>query len=69
MLLAFVRSGYIYPSSGAGYVGGSGYGWSRTAGSSANAYHLSLYPTSVSSSTNDGRYHGFPLRCLYPGSA
>ena len=67
--LAFVRSGYVILGHGqARYAGEYGYGWSRTAYSSANAYDLYMYTTSVNPSDYYLRYYGFPLRCLYPGS-
>jgi len=62
-VLAFVRSGVIYPNNGtAGYVGNNGYGWSRTARSDTNAYNLNMNPTNVNPSNNNSRFHGFPLR-------
>ena len=68
--LAFVRSGYIYPpDSVVNNVGISGGWWARTVYSSIDAYYLYLYSTSVNPSSNYRRIHGFPLRCLYPGSA
>ena len=68
--LAFVRSGYVNVNDGKAYnVGNSGCGRSRTASSSTYAYILYFYTTSVNPSSNDGRYSGRPLRCLYPGSA
>ena len=67
--LAFVRSGVIYPGNGtAGNVGYYGYWWARTAKSSTSAYDLGMNPSDVySESNNNYRYHGFSLRCLYPG--
>jgi len=68
--LAFVRSGVIYPHHGtAGYVGEWGWGWSRTVQSIAYAYFLDMNPGDVGPSNSSYRWHGFPLRCLYPGSA
>lgn len=67
--LAFVRSGYVHL--GNGYVSDTGYigdYWSRTAGSSTNAYSLGMSPTNVNPSSSHYRWLGFPLRCLYPGS-
>ena len=44
--------------------------WSRTVQSSTSIYSLNTYSNYVyPSSYNYGRYSGFPLRCLYPGSA
>ena len=68
--LAFVRSGYVNVNDGKVYVVGlSGYGRSRTASSSTDAYYLYFYPTDVYPSYSNRRWYGFPLRCLYPGSA
>ena len=70
--LTFVRSGWVNVSTdyeGAmRYVGGSGYEWSRTASSSAAVYRLGFSSTGLGMNAED-RYWGFPLRCLYPGSA
>jgi hypothetical protein len=65
-VLAFVRSGVIYPNNGtAGNVGNNGNWWARTAKSSTNAYDLGMNPSNVNSeSNNNNRYHGFSLRCL-----
>ena len=69
-MLAFVRNGYVYLNLGqAGVIGENGYRWSRTVWSSTNAYNLSMYPTTILPSGDYTRYYGFPLRCLYPGSA
>ena len=68
--LAFVRSGYVNVNDGKVYsVGSSGYGRSRTASSSSGAYYLTFNPTDVYPSYYYHRWYGFPLRCLYPGSA
>lgn len=64
--LAFVRSGWVNVSTsyegGVRNVGNNGYGWSRTAQSSTNAYHLNFNPTNVNPSNNSNRWAGFPLR-------
>ncbi len=70
--LAFVRSGVFYPDYGAANgVGSGGFGRSRTASSSTYAYYLGFNPTDIGPSNDyyGNRYYGFPLRCLYPGSA
>lgn len=68
--LAFVRSGYVYLSYGyVSNVGEYGRAWSRTPKSSTHAYYLGMHPTYVNPSDYYIRYGGFPLRCLYPGSA
>ena len=69
--LAFVRSGYVRPDNGiltaTGYEGGN---WSRSSGASASvARHLTLSAQGIITSNSNGRLFGFPLRCLYPGSA
>ena len=65
VLLAFVRSGNVNVNDGKVYnVGNSGYGRSRTASSSTNAYYLNFNPTDVNPSNNNHRWYGFPLRCL-----
>ena len=68
--LAFVRSGWV--NIGNGYtnnVGERGYGWARTSNSSTYAYSLYFNTAYVRPSNSNDRYSGFPLRCLYPGSA
>ena len=71
--LAFVRSGWLNigttDDSIMRYVGDGGWIRSRTAGSSIYAHYLSFNVSSVTSSGNSNRFVGFPLRCLYPGSA
>ncbi len=78
--LAFVRSGNVDINDGRLYIGGwstgdgqvapaHGYGWSRTARLSALAYGLGFNTTGVYPSNYYNRWYGFPLRCLYPGSA
>ena len=68
--LAFVRSGYVCLSYGyVSNVGEYGCAWSRTPKSSTHAYYLGMHPTYVNPSDYYIRYGGFPLRCLYPGSA
>ncbi len=68
--LAFVRSGYIGISSGyTNNIGNYGYGWPRTVNLSTNAYRLNFGVSNMNPSSSDSRYIGFPLRCLYPGSA
>ena len=69
--LAFVRSGYVRPDNGiltaTGYEGGN---WSRSSGASASvARHLTLSAQGIITSNSNGRLFGFPLSCLYPGSA
>lgn len=65
MFLAFVRSDAVRLVEGSvRYAGNNGYGWSRTANSSTNAYYLDMNPTNVNPSNNTNRYYGFPLRCL-----
>ncbi len=68
--LAFVRSGDI--SINVGVVNGVGdrlYGWSGSAVSNTNAYGMGINLTDVYLSNSSARRLGFPLRCLYPGSA
>ena len=71
--LAFVRSGNVNINDGRLYIGGwstgdgqvapaHGYGWSRTAKSSTNAYNLNFNTTGVNPSNNNNRWNGFPLR-------
>ena len=68
--LAFVRSGYVSLGYGqARNAGEYGCGWSRTAISSSYAYYLYMGTTNVNPSDYNNRWNGFPLRCLYPGSA
>ena len=67
--LAFVRSGYVWTPSGIiASIGTNGYNWSYVSKSIANAIVLGAYTASVNPSDDFGRYHGFPLRCLYLGS-
>ena len=68
--LAFVRSGYVSTNgSGAYNIGDYLYGWSRVAGLTPTAYGLGVNSTGVDPSNNyNGRWYGFPLRCLYLGS-
>lgn len=69
--LAFVRSGVLLYVDGL-YGGGiEGSIWSHTSKSSTVAYRLlfnigNVYPAY---SYDVGRWAGFPLCCLYPGSA
>ena len=68
--LAFVRSGYVSISNSSLYAAGSiGYNWSHTSDSSIEAYRLSLDSTDIYPLFSSHRFNGFPLRCLYPGSA
>ncbi len=69
--LAFVRSGYVSLYNGqARNAGEYGYGWSRTASNNPNyAYYLGMNTTNVNPSNYGNRGNGFPLRCLYSGSA
>ena len=70
VFLAFVRSGYVdLPSGNIGSVGRSSGNWSRTFYSFTYAYNLWITYATVGSSNSDYNYRGFPLRCLYPGSA
>ena len=67
--LAFVRSGLVNLLYGQSrFVGQDGYGWSRTSGATAFSYRLVFLATELNMQISD-RYHGFPLRCLYPGGA
>ena len=70
---AFVRSGWINVSTtydgNMRYVGNAGYNRSRTVQSSTSVYHLYTNTMNVNSSDVGGLWLGFPLRCLYPGSA
>ena len=64
--LYFVRSGYVFPSSGrllsAGYLGDY---WSGRANSSNNAYELYFLSSYVvTPSSNNYRYLGFSVRCV-----
>ena len=73
--LAFVRSGWV--SYGvAEALGSYGRVWSRTSatlsGTTPYSYSLVFHATAIMPSGNYPyyhRYHGLPLRCLYPGSA
>jgi hypothetical protein len=68
--MAFVRSGYVNITIGqAGIIGGNVYVRSRTASKDTNAYILASAISMVYPSYSDVRFYGFPLRCLYPGSA
>ena len=68
--LAFVHSGGVFLGYGnVDYVGNGGWHWSHTASSSTNAYLLDTFPGYIDPSGGNNRYYGFPLRCLYPGSA
>ena len=61
--LAFVRSGYVHLAEGyVGVVGLYGYGRSRTASSTTDAYRLSFGPSGLDMDPAS-RYWGFPLRC------
>ena len=67
--LAFVRSGYIYPPSGAILnVSANGYSWSKTSKSSTSTYDLGIHPDNANPSDSSNRYDGFPppLPCLKP---
>jgi len=65
-ILAFVRSGDIHLRDGyINMTGKSGYNWSGTARPSSNAYDLYVGSTDINASSNNGRWYGFPLRCLY----
>ena len=67
--LTFVRSGYVYLDYGnVGNIRGA-YSWARTAVSSTLAWYLYTDPTVIHPSNGNMRNDGFPLRCLYPGSA
>ena len=60
---AFVLSGYRNGSST--YNQGSyGFYWSSTAYSSASAYSLYLYSSSVSPQDYNNKYYGFTVRCV-----
>ena len=70
VLLAFVRSGYIYLDHGAIADTGNGVGYrSRTAWFAEQSYLLLSDTTYVYPSSYGQRWVGRPLRCLYPGSA
>ena len=70
VFLAFVRSDAIRLDNGnIGYAGGNGYAWSRIAISLINTYYLNFNTTGVNPSSSGDYWFGFPLRCLYPGSA
>ena len=58
----FVMGGYIW-SSKLDTVGSSGWYWSSTASSSAEAYYLFLGSNSVNT-RNGNRYYGFSIRCI-----
>ena len=69
--MAFVRSGWTNidtTNEGAVRVIGQ-YGdyWSRTAGSSNNAYRLGFYSSGVDPAYSNVRYHGFSIRCVALG--
>ena len=70
VFLAFVRSGNIVVSDGnfnvVGYVGGYR---SSTVESNLQNYMLWFKPDVVYSAQGWNLHAGFPLRCLYPGSA
>jgi len=69
-VLAFVRSGWVGINGGKIYgFGNGGRYWTGMNQSSIYAYRLYFYTDDVSSSDVYDKYFGFPLRCLYPGSA
>ena len=51
------------------YVGENLYGWSQTIRTPLVVYFLGSNPNDVLPSTFSSYSIGFPLRCLYPGSA
>ncbi len=66
--LYFVRSGMFFSNiARLRYSGLGGYGWSSKADSTDNRYahHLGFNESNVDSSSHDDRrWYGFPLRCL-----
>ena len=70
VLLYFVRSGWVSLNNSAlGRFGRNGFGWSRSSvayssATSATAYNLDFNPSGVNPSPNNGRWAGFPVRCL-----
>ena len=68
--LAFVRSGSIsIADATVANFGYYGYYRSSIAISSFDARFLNFNTANVSPSGSGFRWRGFPLRCLYPGSA
>ena len=62
-----IRSGNVSISNGRLRGSGiSGYGWSTRTNSSdlRNAYNLGFLASGIDPSSNNGRWNGFPLRCL-----
>mgnify|MGYP001623045042 FL=1 len=65
MLLYFVRSGYVSPSSSRlNYAGNEGDYWSGRANSSSYAYEFYFYSSRVLPSSVNNRYSGFSVRCV-----
>ncbi len=64
--LNFVYGGLVY--SGSLQDTGTGYYWSSTAQSGANAYYLVFTSSTVDPSRNTNRYRGYFVRCLVQGS-
>ena len=70
VFMAFVRSGYVHTNVNSVFGAGEyGWAWPMTAFSPLTAYRLSFGLANVTLSSEAYRYYGFPLRCLYPGSA
>ena len=64
--LAFVRSGYTSLNDGKLYYTGRDlYGWSQISRSTSGAYTLGVNPTEAYTSSINGRYLAFPLRCFF----
>ena len=61
--LYFVRSGYVNNTS-IGNFGSSGYYWSSTVNSTANAYRLYFNSGDVGPADSVSRYNGFSVRCI-----
>ena len=62
----FPYAGYVH-NSALTVVGFGGDYWSRTAGSSNNAYRLGFYSSGVDPAYSNVRYHGFSIRCVALG--
>ncbi len=50
-------------------MGARNYNWSRTAAQSSYGYFFYVNGDYIGPSGRDYKFYGFPLRCLYSGSA
>ena len=63
----FVRGGYVGPGDYLDGAGTEGRYWSSVGSNSGDAYGLTFAPYGAIPSYSDGRYFGFPLRCVALG--